>query len=492
MDSIRGVLRSGLWLCFLLCVLSVASHSNAATRKSVTIPTAQSVATSPGSGVPIKSGSTLSIPGAAQGEYIPFEPGSRKVPLKVIPTIDYSIPRTINAAKGLLKNNAASILIGGTIAALLAGVDMLIEDGKVVKRKEGETAPTAQIGWNPSGGLPPVNSRYSDPVTALNTWGSYFCQSSFTNCYTDNHHRVSDTRWEATAHRTRTGTGSTPEAYTIKADLLGTCPPGYTFQSPTGKCTSNQTTTEPASDADFDAIDPYVSGQTAEWIHGLLRESCSGSNAPGRCFEDLKDNVSLSGPSTVTGPATSTSSTYTKPDGTVGTKSSNTTTNYKVTYGPTYFDFSKTQTTIWNEDGQQVGEETVTENDDIEAEEPAEEPKEEEVASPCDGSICDGPAYEDLYSPTDVTKEDHLDSYSDRISGIPIIAAAGSLFDVSISAGACPTWSYNGNLDLGIASMPIDLVFDYLCLPWFVDYKPWIQAIILLGFTLVAIRIGIL
>lgn len=486
MDSIRGFFRSGLWLCFLLCVLSVASHSNAATRKHVTMPTAQSVATSPGAGVPVKSGSTLSIPGAAQGEYIPFQPGDRKVPLKVIPTIDYSIPRTIEATKGFLKNNAASIVVGGVIAGMVAGLDWVMGEGSELQKIDNSPVDYIPTGsdsyWSIFANVkkPSASSacqHFADDF-ARNTYGSSITSVSVTNVRPG---------IDATCSIKYSQGSSTGTLVPVAHFHAGSCPAGLIPSSDFTSCINPAPV--PVTESDFSLIDAYANAQNSQWHRNLLNEACNGSS---RCYDQLKERSQLNGPTTVQGPTTTTSGTYTKPDGTVGTKAASTTTNYKVTYGPTYFDFSKTQTTIWNEDGQQVGEETVTENDDIEAEEPAEKPQEEQVASPCEGSSCDGPAYEDLYSPSELTKEDHLDSYSDRVSSIPIISAVGSLFDVSISAGACPTWSYNSTLDLGIASMPIDLNFDYHCLPWFVSLGPWIQTIFLLGCTLGAIRIGIL
>lgn len=470
MDGIRRILRSYMWCCLLLCVLSVASHSHAATRKHVTMPTAQSVATSPGSGVPVKSGSTLSIPGAAQGEYIPFQPGDRKVPLKVIPTIDYSIPRTINAVKDGLRLNLGDIALTATIAGLIAGIDWIIDNSTAtpILKKPSPTTFESQVVNIYGSGFLPLQCGFGSTLAP----GIYVPTSQDEVFY-----KIFKLP----------GSPGSGWAYINNCDTFGWA----TKEVPGGYAGLPQNEPQPVSEADFSTIDAYVNAQNSEWLRDLLRDACSGSTAPMRCFEDLKDNVSLTGPANVAGPTTSTTGTYTKPDGTIGTKSSNTTTNYKVTYGPTYFDFSKTQTTVWNEDGQQVGEETVTENDDIEAEEPAEEPKEEEVASPCEGSNCDGPAYEDLYSPTEDTKEDYLDDYVSRVSNLPILVAVGNLFTVSVS-GSCPVWEYHYALPILGAVWQIDLVFDYLCLSWFVALGPWIQVIISLVATYGAIRIALL
>lgn len=458
------------------------------------MPSAQSVANSSGSGSPVKSGTSLSIPGAPQQEYIPFEVGDRKVPLKVIPTIDFSIPRTINHAKNLLKGGGVAGLIGSAVfVTLLDSIDAVIEDGGTVSKPGKLPSTTPDVFWCvPTRPQDCRDSNYYDKrrltpkgfaaefAAAVGpTWSS--CSEELIP--------INATTTDVKLSTSNNGC-ATSSFQTFRLYRHGTCKSGYNYDSSLLQCVAPSGPV-PLEAADFDALGVFANAQNADWLKGLLRDSCSGSPSPNACFESLKDSSVLSGPATVQGPVTTSTTTTVSPTGVASQLVTTSNTTYNIKYGPTYFDYSKTITHEAERDGVKESETVEEETEEVTEEEPVEEPKEEE-SSPCEGSHCDGPAYEDLYSPTEETKEDHLDSYSDRISSIPIISAAGSLFDVSISAGSCPTWSYNGTLDLGMSTMPIDLVFDYLCLPWFVDFKPWIQAIVLLGFTVAAIRIGIL
>ncbi|WP_347506588.1 hypothetical protein [Pseudomonas anguilliseptica] len=250
----------------------------------------------------------------------------------------------------------------------------------------------------------------------------------------------------------------------------------------------------PLSDAEIDtAFASFAEGQNAEWLKGLLKESCAGSLNPGGCFNSLAESSALTGPLFVPGPIVTTTGTYTKADGTTGSTQVVSTTNYNVKYGPSYYDYSEHKTNTEYKDGQIVGTETSTDGEEVVGEEPAEEEKEEEKPMPCT-SNCDGTEYVDQYEPTDKTKEDELDSYSSKLQNIPIFAAVSGFFDVSLSEQACPSWTYQGELSLpgSEQAMSIDLTFDYHCLPWFVETKPWVQAVMALACTIIAIRIGLL
>ncbi|PZE11967.1 hypothetical protein DMX10_17935 [Pseudomonas sp. 57B-090624] len=206
-------------------------------------------------------------------------------------------------------------------------------------------------------------------------------------------------------------------------------------------------------------------------------------------MQSLRDQVTTSGPATVTADKTVSTGTYLKPDGTYGSTRTETTTNYNIKYGPTYFDFTENKAVTIYKDGEKVSDETTGETDDVTEEKPAEEDKED--ADPC-VTGCDGPAYKDLYQPTDKTKEGEIDSYSSRVKNIPLMKAVIGLFDVQVQGAQCPIWETHQQMELLGETMNIDLVFDYHCLPWFIDKKTYVQAIVLIGFMYLAIRIGLL
>lgn len=458
MDSICGVFRLGLWFGCLLCVLPIAN----ATTVPVTVPSAHATVKN-SSGVSI-SGNSLRVTGPLQGTFIPGEgPGSR-VSLKVKPVVDFSIPRTINAIKPLVRKGfAPALATAGVVWAInqLPGASFDPQTGQPVIN-------VSNTGWVMTGTSSPVYNSSQVNIHCSNLAYS-------TNRLWHRLEPIGNSRLNCLGEMRQTnGTVISSQLLTFYT---------YYFEPPR---------LQPFTDQNYTTLDSKLDMiVNPSWVRDMLLASCSDAPNPESCVDFLKDwQSNIVGPSTVPGGSTTTTSTYVKPDGTVGTKGSTTTNNYKVTYGPTSFTFNKTSTTTYTQDGVETGTD-VTEETPAPDEEPTPPEEEQEQSSPCT-TDCDGPEYEDLYEPTEDTKEDHIDSYSDRVSDIPIIAAVGGLFDVSVSASSCPTWSYNSTLDIGVASMPIDLNFDYHCLPWFVSLGPWIQTIFLLGCTLAAIRIGIL
>lgn len=399
-------------------LLFAVPNSYAGIKKKVQLPTAQSVAN--GSGIPVKSGSSLSIPGALQGEFIPGDNPSRSTPIKVLPTFDYSIPRTITQVKGLLKSNAGSIVVGGVISGMIAGLDWVMSpDNTQIQFKENSPisyTPTGnQFYWrflnhstgnfpSPAAGCATIKLKAGDSMTVL---------------------KSSDERYECMSYN---------DGYKGSIIRYGYgCPPGLTYNSSDGTCSITQYV--PLNDAALSAVDPWVSGQSAEWLGGLLRESCNGSTSPQRCFEDLKDNASLSGPSTVSGPSSITSTTG--PDG-ITTKETKTT--FGITYGSDYFIYAPTTTTTTvNPDG----------TTEVETEEPPpeEEPAEEEI----DATIGDP------YAPV-------VDKYIDIAGGLGDLEGNMSFINYG------PWYSFGGACSPITLNLPVMGVYTIDHCPYVIDW----------------------
>ncbi|WP_147262369.1 hypothetical protein [Pseudomonas aeruginosa] len=260
------------------------------------------------------------------------------------------------------------------------------------------------------------------------------------------------------------------------------CDPGVWFNVSTGKCDSlwkPDEHIEPLTGPDYDGITDTLSGVTnPDWLKSLLEASCEGSLSPGRCYDELTSLADqLKGPSSVKGPSSSTTSTYTRPDGTTGTTNTTTETNYTINCGPNYFDYSKTTTTTTSKDGEKPTTTTETESPEVTGEEPATEP-ESQTPSPCTTN-CEGPAYEDQYKPTEETKESVIDNYLSRVEQAPIVNAATGFFDVSVSA-SCPTWQTPVDMSIMGASFHSELVFDHHCQPWFTGYRTAAMAVVMI------------
>jgi hypothetical protein len=474
-----------------LCICVLCSPVNAATRQNVTIPSNTDI-TAPGRAVASRSGDALRV-GVQEGEYIEAARLNKKLPVKVLKTVDYSIPRTITQAKGILKTNLGQIVIGGVISGAVAAVGWVMSDENTkpkLKKKisEGAPVPVDQYGWV-AGNY--CSGRKFASVSEVASCGVKALQSVVSPAYIAKIDSISGANTDFQTiylGLTYTPDGSYRINGSVTAQRQGQCKaPGRVVGD---QCVTGEPTYEDVTPADIDQkFDSYAATQNGEWLKSLLRETCQGSGSLESCMQSLRVNTSTSGPSSVTADKTVSTGTYTKPDGTIGTTKTETTTNYNIKYGPTYFDFSEHKTTITYKDDAKVGEETTTETDDVTDEKPAEEDKED--SAPC-STGCDGPAYTDLYKPTEKTKEKELDSYSSRVQQIPLMKAVVGLFNVNAPGGQCPIWQIHNQLDILGTTLPLDLVFDQHCLPWFQDKKYFIQAIVLIGFAYVSIRIGLL
>lgn len=490
MARICCIFRSRVWLYSLLCVLSVVAKSEAATRVPVKMPTNE---TALSKGVATKGTGVVHVD-VSEGEYIPGHTVDKRVPVKVIKRIDYSIPRTITQAKSLLKANLAQALLTVTIGAAVSAVGWLIDEGsqsptkgELVKPVPGEPAPLDQYNWRGSGSG--TSATGTSALEVMEKLAPQLCYEPWRGCQVVLYNRDSPTTASAYVRRHYQNDTANSQEWPIYASTNSVCPPGYSVHAD-GSCTSDEVQFAPVSDSDFSEFDSYISAQTADWIKSLVRDGCAGAMNVEACTQDLQDFHNVTGPASVPGPSTTTTGTYTRPDGTTGTTSSVTTTNYSLLYGDNYFDYSKSTTITNTKDGVTTDQSTTADDPAVTEETPPEDEKEEEKPSPCTTN-CDGPAYVDMYDKTDKTKEGELDSYKSKIQSIPIIAAVSGLFNVSVSA-ACPVWSYSGQLEIMGHVMPIDLVFDFHCQPWFTDLRPYVQAIMLLICGLLAVRIGLL
>lgn len=403
-------------------LLFVVPNSYAGIKKKVQLPTPQSVAN--GSGIPVKSGSSLSIPGVLQGEFIPGDNPSRATPIKVLPTIDFSIPRTINQAKGILKANAGSLVVGGVISGMVAGLDWLIdENGKVNKKLE------TYDGFLVS--KPPT----FHPISLCNTYPS---SQTLNKVNITNHGGATYAVVVFQSAQEVLDAGYNSYNTSCTSSSLGYYPVNGSFPFSGAKIISEGEIVSdptPVTDSDLNLVDAYVNSQSSDWLRDLLRESCLGSISPDRCFEDLKDNVSLSGPSSVNGPSSLTTST-----GPNGTTSKETKTTFAITYGSDYFIYAPTTTTTTvNPDG----------TTEVETEEPPaeEEPAEEEI----DATIGDP------YAPV-------VDKYNDIAGGLGDLEGNMSFINYG------PWYSFGGACSPITLNLPVMGVYTIDHCPYVIDW----------------------
>lgn len=403
-------------------LLFAVPNSYAGTKKKVQMPTAESVAN--GSGVPVKSGNSLSIPGDLQQEYIPADNFSRRTPFKVLPTIDFSIPRTIEHSKGFLKNNAASIAVGGVIAGMVVGLNWVMGEGGQIQKKESGPIPynPSYIHWDAYGHK---SSSASGAVSAFlsATGGGQVCRTNGLQTIDSGSYFI-----------IRPGGSCDQTGFTVDVWRYGqSCPEGSSFDNTSRSCSTQQLS--PLAPSDFSLLDAYINAQSSDWIKDLIRESCQGSLAPDRCFEDLRDNVSLTGPSTVSGP-----STLTTTSGPSGTTTKETKTNYQITYGSDFFIYAPTTTTTTvNPDG--------TTEVETEEETTEEEAQEDEIDS----------TIGDPYAPV-ITK------YNDIASGVSDLEGNMSFINYG------PWYSFGGSCSPITLNLPVMGTYTIDHCPYVMDW----------------------
>lgn len=349
----------GIYRWYAAAVLTVVSFTTLATER---IPVDPYIKAGPGYSattgsltgyIPTKSNETLLLEAERKGWLPPSGPAT-KTPLTMKAKVKVPVAGIATKVKDVVKGNAGAIALNGAIALAIAGVGWIIDEGSVVKKKE-KTAPPDQYCWKFAESS--IGTQCTSPVALA----AAFCQfRGDTGC------KVALIQSDGSG-MVSTGDGVRNAAIFSR----GTCPGAI---NSFGDCVLGYYNVPP-SEEDYPDLDKFIGGLDPDWLKRLLEESCSGSNAPQRCLDSLQKQMppELSGPSTVAGPSTTTTGTYTRPDGTTGTTGSKSDTTYNIRYGDTYVDVTTNTTTTNTKDG--VTESTSETTDDST---PQEQPPEEE------------------------------------------------------------------------------------------------------------------
>jgi hypothetical protein len=405
----------------LLVVLSIG-HAHAATRKQVSMPSdGQVIGSGNGSS---RSGDTLHVPGDGKTEYIPssYGGGSKGTKLPIKPTYDYSIPRTVKGMTTNLRGGVYGAVLGIGLQYMLDAVDGIIDEGHVKVPSDYEVVPGGYYWRNSVQGSVNHWSAYS----ACEGAASHYTSTTSYDVTVDRLVFNSDT--SATCKLLRNGSPNLLS--TTMARFGDSCPAGTTYNSAIGGC-EGAGEYRLATDSDFELMEAAAAAKDSEWLKERLREHCEGSLNPQGCYESLRDNTWLEGPSSVTesGPTTTTTSP-------AGTTTSTTNARYDITYGDNYYDYRTTKTTIVTKpDGST---ETTTET-----EPETEQPREEE--QDINFSDSEFPPVEPFY----------LQKYPEGLEGV--WQDAQSKFDnsdfmsflhsfVPQFSGSCPSWSMSFNI----------------------------------------------
>ncbi|MCS8518072.1 hypothetical protein [Pseudomonas aeruginosa] len=383
-----GIYRryAAAFLAFAFFLSSEVSYS--ATRKSVTVPSASVVAR--GGGSPSVFGPSLKIPGQPGVEYIPRSGGGASgVPIKIIPTIDFSIPRTIKGGVSSLKGGVAGVAATAAMAMALDKIGGFIdENGKpVIKKPQGEV-PIDVFGYRSSAWSFCNTSIYPSPM------GYMACAQPRIESYVSStiSYKLQPVP-NSSGYRVLWTNDKTGQESQFYVEAVGNCP-GILVDS---TCYQEEVIS-PFTDSDYDSLTDTLLGVVdPNWLKDLLTATCEGSLNPAACYDQMSETTHLSGPSSVTGPKTSSTTTTTNPDGTTSTTTKDTQTKYEIKYGDNYIDYTETTTTTTTKDGDKTEETTTTDTDDVTTEVPPEE-KEEEGGSFEDSEFPEvKPFYEQKY-----------------------------------------------------------------------------------------------
>lgn len=472
--------RAAWYLCWWGCLFGVLQVAHGAERISVPLPSVQDLLNRAN---PVINENSL---GYVQAHDSAFQYQQRSYSAPIKQSIKIPSSAIKDAAKGALKSNAAAVVMNAAMAASVAAVGWVIDEaGQPVKKKAADAQDAAE------GSCSSTNSCWvwlGQPSNITNISPVATCKAVVSSKGNGN--------WSYTRF-VQTNNGGDCYAFgqeengeyvftTIQHNGQGCAAAGQTYSDSKLICTG--AATAPLVDSDYNSLTDFIDGQSASFRADLAKAACEGSLAPARCYQALQDAASFlnSGPSSIQGPKSTTTTTTKNADGTVSTGTTTKDTKFDMKYDGTGGTATPSTTTTTT-DGK-GGESTSTDKEDEDSNSgTAPKDEDKETASPCTTN-CDGPAYKDLYTKTDVTKEGVLDTYAAKVKALPIMSAVGNFFTVN-GGGSCPVWS--GTIDIGWGQS-VTLSNDFACQPWFTALSPAFHAVLMLVAAWLAFRVSIL
>ncbi len=302
------------WYSAAVLVVAIASSANAAT---ITVPvTKKSVEDLLKAANPVLNENPL---GYVQAYDSPFQYQQRPYSVPVQQKITIPTPAIKDAVKGALKQQAAVAVASAAISAAVAAAGWVIDEaGKPVK-KSAPTTDDPTIYW---GNASIYFSSTPQQACTLQASKEFPGQkATFYKDYFSTNDNVCDLSGGGFFY-VRQGKCESGSAFNPSSRY---CEVGYT---PGGS-----TTTE-LVDSDYETLTSVIDKQSAEFRARLARDACQASLAPARCFQALQDAASFlnSGPSSIQGPTTSSTTTHKNADGSISTTTTTSDTKFKTEY----------------------------------------------------------------------------------------------------------------------------------------------------------------
>lgn len=310
------------WYSAAVLVVAISSSANAAT---ITVPvTKKSVEDLLKAANPVLNENPL---GYVQAYDSPFQYQQRPYSVPVQQKITIPTPAIKDALKGALKQQAAVAVATAAVSAAVAAAGWVIDEaGKPVKKSDTEVpVPTD-----------PAKGEYyftNDAYKVRGSSAAETCDIAVAKWNSENGTRwsmESITRVEPTVWscNVTNGIGNNNTNVSLQG---GVCPEGSTFSS-VGACVGSPLVD--VTDSDYDKLTTYIDAQPSDMKARLAKEACAASLSPQRCFQALQDAASFlnSGPSSIQGPTSSSTTTHKNADGTSSITTTNSDTKFKTEY----------------------------------------------------------------------------------------------------------------------------------------------------------------
>ncbi|WP_371365310.1 virulence factor TspB C-terminal domain-related protein [Pseudomonas sp. QL9] len=309
---------------------------------------------------------------------------SVKTPVTIKPKVTVPVGGLVGKLKSGLKTNAGQLMLSAAVSGAVAGVGWVMSDDNTKLQRKQENVDAK-----------PVNGHFTFAPS----------QICFNLPIAQTLNKINITVYEGVTYAVIvTQYGGIPSGYTQAPNNCTQTANGYYpttngWQQSAAKAISIadiQTSKLDLTDSDWAALDPWVAAQSADWLKTLLMDTCGGSYGtlnPQACYDDLQkqSKAIISGPTSVQGPKQTTTGTYNRPDGTLGSTATTTGTTYNIRYGDTYFDYDTVTTKTTTQDGVQTGQETTTDQGDPQQKPDEDKPEEEKPEREAAGSECDVP-----------------------------------------------------------------------------------------------------
>tara|TARA_R110000751_G_scaffold82220_3_gene165513 strand:- start:5498 stop:6952 length:1455 start_codon:yes stop_codon:yes gene_type:complete len=303
----------------------------------------------------------------------------RHTPIGVTPSRGVPTGRIASSVKDMIRLSPAAIVSSVGLMAIVDAAGWAVDEltGQITKEQRGTIdEPTFALWTSPhyeGRSWPSAVSACRETIAHID---SLYYHGLFVY---DSVNLYSQTAGACRARNVNSGyTNDSLTSITRVAD----CPTGADYDGQIGVCVTDSVQV-PVSQNDLDTLD--LSGGDAAFYDGLMRDACNLSSSPSNCFDSLVDHHKLDGPSTVSGPKTTTTSTQTNLDGTTTTVEKETQTDFDIAYGDDDFVYTPRTTTETKVDGQTT--ETTTEQEDTDAD--SEQKPEEEAVSEIAGLQCE-------------------------------------------------------------------------------------------------------